>query len=625
MDCRRPVVVSMNKIIFSVVFLFLAIGWTFGQQRNNKTAQSFALDNAADRGKTSIHSAAKPMLLDTNIRMLTVCENRTYIDLDTLLAVNDPDTNKIVSWEPIISPQNGSAVVSYNSVTHYDTLYPIGLFYIAKSNYFGGDTFSVSISDGVTHDTVIFYININKAPDIGSITGIADVCMGADITLSDSVSGGIWSLTNSNATIVSGIVHGVTGGRDTVVYAISDSLCSSSTTFPFTVSVFPNIDTLIGADSFCFSSTDTFRCAFWAATNQGIWKTQKPNVYINEFTDFVLAVGADSGTNIITYLDSNACGVDSAQKIVYSIPYPIVDTIIGPDTLCIGTAEHYTGVANGYYGLWSISNKNLAKIDSFGNLTATSEGSFSVTYTTVGQCGNIASLEKVNVLTKPNSAAIVGQNIVCEGQRIRLRSTVTGGHWDVTNSNATVDKSDSGVVQGWYTGTDTVLYVLKNYCGSDSVLFPVTVDALPVVPEIHRWVNRLWVDSVYSTYQWTVNGDKIPGASLDSITAVKFGLYQVTVSNQAGCTEISDFYDISSLAACLAEDISFFPNPAHDKLNVVWCAPVRIKIYNLNGTPVLECNDNNVINVSKLLNGVYIVSFFDGNGNYQKSGVFTKL
>src|ERR1039457_5011689 len=50
------------------------------------------------------------------------------------------------------------------------------------------------------------------------ISGLANVCVGAIITLTDGVTGGIWSSSNTNAIVYAGVVTGVAAGNDSDLY-----------------------------------------------------------------------------------------------------------------------------------------------------------------------------------------------------------------------------------------------------------------------------------------------------------------------------------------------------------------------------------------------------------------------
>lgn len=71
--------------------------------------------------------------------------------------------------------------------------------------------------------------------DAGIITGASTVCIGSAISLSDTASGGVWSVSNANAVIVGGVVTGVTAGSVTITYGLSTACGYAETTFPLTV------------------------------------------------------------------------------------------------------------------------------------------------------------------------------------------------------------------------------------------------------------------------------------------------------------------------------------------------------------------------------------------------------
>ena len=72
----------------------------------------------------------------------------------------------------------------------------------------------------------------------GAIAGSTTVCTGGDITLSNTVSGGVWSAFNGNATVSSsGLVHGVSAGLDIISYTVTNICDTISAIHPVTVSV----------------------------------------------------------------------------------------------------------------------------------------------------------------------------------------------------------------------------------------------------------------------------------------------------------------------------------------------------------------------------------------------------
>ena len=87
--------------------------------------------------------------------------------------------------------------------------------------------YSVTNACGTT--TASYLINVNTVPNPGVITGPSFVGTSAMITLADGSAGGVWSITNADATLTgSGMVTRVTQGVDTVIYTVNN-VCDTYT------------------------------------------------------------------------------------------------------------------------------------------------------------------------------------------------------------------------------------------------------------------------------------------------------------------------------------------------------------------------------------------------------------
>ncbi len=72
-------------------------------------------------------------------------------------------------------------------------------------------------------------LTVNPAPDAGTVTGPDSVCLGESISLSDAVTGGVWTASNGNAFVSSsGSVFGVTAGSEDITYTTSGACGSAS-------------------------------------------------------------------------------------------------------------------------------------------------------------------------------------------------------------------------------------------------------------------------------------------------------------------------------------------------------------------------------------------------------------
>jgi len=69
----------------------------------------------------------------------------------------------------------------------------------------------------------------------GLISGPSSLCTGSSVTLLDTAAGGVWSVSNSNATISGSSVTGITPGTDTAIYTITKTCGTATATYPITI------------------------------------------------------------------------------------------------------------------------------------------------------------------------------------------------------------------------------------------------------------------------------------------------------------------------------------------------------------------------------------------------------
>src|SRR5262249_29128877 len=118
-------------------------------------------------------------------------------------------------------------------------------------------------------------VTVNPLANAGTITGVASVCTGAATTLSDAVTGGIWSSTNTGvATVIGGVVTGASSGTATISYTVANGCSTAAATAVVTVNPAPNAGTITGVPSVCVSATtmlsDVTTGGTWSSSNTGI-------------------------------------------------------------------------------------------------------------------------------------------------------------------------------------------------------------------------------------------------------------------------------------------------------------------------------------------------------------------
>ncbi len=353
------------------------------------------------------------------------------------------DSSTYGLWE-----SNNTAVATVGSVSGIITGISSGTALITFSNTACPQNFLVTIA-------------------LASVAG-AELCEGNSTTLTDTVTGGIWSSSNVLiATIgsVTGTVTGVSTGIDAITY-IMPSGCTA--TGNVTVDVTPG--PISGSTSVCAGSTITLSDAVggvsWSSSNTAIATVG---------TDGTVT-GVSAGTATIT------CFIVSCYSTLTITvnPLPNAGAITGTLTVCPAATTLLTDATGDAGGVWSSVTTTVATIDATGLVSGVATGTSTISYTVTNGCGVAAATAVVTVTPLPNAGAITGTLIVCPGATTPLTDAAgdAGGVWSsVTTTVATV--SATGLVSGVATGTSVISYTVTNTCGAAAATAVVTVNPSP--------------------------------------------------------------------------------------------------------------------------------------------------
>jgi uncharacterized protein YjdB len=317
----------------------------------------------------------------------------------------------------------------------------------------GTSTISYTLPTGCAITTTI---TVNSLP--AAIGGAAPVaCVGATAALTDAVSGGTWSSSNTaqGTVSLSGVLTGLSAGNPTITYALPSGCF---TTITATINATPGAIT--GTTNVCTTSS----VSLGSPTAGGVWTTSDPSLAtVGSGTGVV--TGVATGIPNITYTVPTGCFVITPVTV-----NPTPAPISGVTAVCTGLSTTLTDGTPG--GTWSSSNTALGTVGSTsGSVTGIASGTAYITYTLSTGCNvNVP----VTVSTSPT--AITGVFSVCPGLTTTLSDGVTGGSWTSSNPSFATVASGTGVVTGVAAGTVTITYTMPGAC---MVTASVVVNAPP--------------------------------------------------------------------------------------------------------------------------------------------------
>ncbi len=334
----------------------------------------------------------------------------------------------------------------------------------------GNVTISYTVTNSCSTVHALHPMTIDTLPPAGFITGPPSVCTGTDITLTASVSGGVWSATNANATVSGGIVSGITLGADTIIYTTTN-ICGTNATFKsIVVNNSPYVDTIAGATVVCEASVITLTNTI----SGGVWTSA--DTTIARVDAFGGVTGIAGGTVAIAYAVTTVCGTATETKNVTVNPLPGAGVITGAANVCLGFSITLSDTATG--GTWSATNANATVAG--GIVTGISAGVDTIVYSVTNSCGSAAATYPVTIDALSDTGVITGGTMVCQGRAISLSNTVAGGTWN-SSAPLVATVSASGVVTGLSEGDAVVVYTPGTGCNTIAAHHAVAVHVVPML------------------------------------------------------------------------------------------------------------------------------------------------
>ncbi len=197
---------------------------------------------------------------------------------------------------------------SWSSVT--TGIATIGTSGIVAGVSAGTDSIKYTVTNVCGSAIASFLITVNPLPNAGTVSGASTVCTGSSITLTDSISGGSWTATNSDAFIsTTGVVLGMITGMDTIKYTVTNVCGTATSSKVVSIITVPDPGVVTGPDTVCIPLAITMI----DTVTGGIWSISNSNATIGTSGS---VTGVTAGTDTVVYSVTNTCGTSTAHKLL---------------------------------------------------------------------------------------------------------------------------------------------------------------------------------------------------------------------------------------------------------------------------------------------------------------------
>jgi uncharacterized protein YjdB len=354
---------------------------------------------------------------------------------------------------------------------------------------------------------------------LSPIDGPSAVCVGQNIFMNDSTTGGHWS---SSATGVAsaayagdttGIISGVAAGAAIIYYTLPTGCFAAKS-----VTVNPIPAGIGGLAQVCVSQSITLT----DATVGGSWISSDVSIAsVGVATGMV--TGVDSGVVEISY---SVLGCPAVKTVVVN---PLPAAILGDPSICLGHTTTLSDATSG--GAWSSSDVIVAPVGPFGLVSGESAGTATITYMLPTGC-----IATEAVVVNPAVGPIVGNPNFCIGSTSAFTDATGGGTWVSTDPGIASVVSGTGVVTGVSLGTATVIYVIGTGC---TQMQTVNILSLPpaIVGSPNVCVGATDTLADLGGGSWISGSSSIASVSgTGVVTGVATGGTIITFTLGAGCT-----------------------------------------------------------------------------------------
>lgn len=411
---------------------------------------------------------------------------------------------------------------------------------------------SLSVSNQYGTDQVVQagYITVNQGPNLTVNLTSVDLCDGESVQLIASGNGQTysWSPADGLSSTTSGTVNA--SPTESMVYTVSSTLngCTADETVEVDVNPNPSVPDVISENGLTFTVLEP-------AYAEGHHSYQAPTAwgalpFASQSAEGEMVVARSSANDsLLCSAAFNAQDVNGKIAVVYR-----------------GTCEFSTKALNaqnaGAIGVIIVNNEpGDATIDMGAGVDAAS-----VAIPVIMVSANVGA--RINAAVNSGQARGVlaqfngGELDICPDESIRLAAPFGYDAYEWTSG----DQTAVGEVS---VGTHFVTVFNEFGCEAVSASFNVNEFAVsqPVISENN---GQLDANANGTSYQWYLNGNPIANSNQQQIPLQGAGNYTVEVTDNNGCTSLSDPYEVTlvSIRESDTDDLKVWPNPFVDFINI---------------------------------------------------------
>lgn len=405
-------------------------------------------------------------------------------------------------------------------------------------------------------DTLEFTISPNPDPSISFLPGKTyDVCQGTTLSIDGNpVDGttpykhswngvGVDNKQLSDTAIANPVfTASLAPGDYRYSYKVTDkNNCSATDTMTLTVmekpvagTADPKPSTICDGDStslIVFGSKGTIGWEY-ASSASGPWTFTT----LNKTNDTIFSTGPLSADRYFRHTATIGVCIETGAPVKVTVnPIPVKPIVnIANDSICQGDSitlyvtNHSTGV------MWRLP---FALQDT---IVAKTTGKY-VAEVNVNGCKSTSDTTyiKVNAYAPKPSILVTGKNPACDGDTIKLKSSVTGNN--VWSTSETTDQ-----ILVTTSGTFTVTQTNVAGCNTTSDSYTTTFNSIPAKPVITNMSAATFcIGGSVQLASSYVGGNKWnTGSTKDTITASTANDYIVTYTDSNGCSAFSDPFTV---------------------------------------------------------------------------------